>query len=205
MKTLDQVSTFLWRHSERIRWTAVILLLSAAGWSFAAGDVSPQSKLATVAAVDIASGATLRGEDVTIKADSLGLDTVPAAQVPGEISRGPIQAGEPITTSRLTPGRAVELPPGMLAFPLPIPEGDIASLLHSGDRIDVLAATSGSNNGTATVVAADIEVLAIPQPADNLLAGPRSAGAIVLISTTESQAIALAGLGQGQSVSIAIR
>jgi Flp pilus assembly protein CpaB len=205
MTTLDRVSSYLWRNSERIRWSAVILLLAMAGVGFVAGEEPEPTQLVTVAAIDIASGSTLRAQDVTTKPDSLGLSTVPVEQTVGEMARGPIQAGEPVTRSRLAPRRSADLDTGLVVFPLWLPTSEVASLLRAGDRIDVLVPGSEFDESPATTFASDIEVLAIPEPADDQLVGTSTPRSLALVSATQSQALALASLKEGQSLSIAIR
>ncbi len=211
MLSTERASALWWRYSSPIRWTAAALLLLLAGISTILGEDSPPTQPATIAAVDITSGAIIKSSDLTTAADTLGLATLPADQVSGEIARGPISVGEPITASRIAPGRLVDLPPDEVAFPLILPGSHVSDLLVSGDHIDVLAATdlSGTTetaaDPAARVVAADVEVLTVPEFDEQGFGSAAEAEAVVLIAVSQSQVIALAGLRRPGSISIAIR
>lgn len=205
MLSTERVSALWWRHSAPIRWAAVAVLLILAGISTILSEDPPQTQPATVAAVDIASGATIKLSDLTMGVDALGLATLPTDRVAGEIARGPIPAGEPITASRLTPGRAVDLPPDKVAFPLILPDAQVVDLLISGDRIDVLATQGPLEDAEAQIVAADVEVLTVPKPDEGVIGSGGNSGTTVLISASEPQAIALAGVRQADSFSVVIR
>lgn len=205
MLSTERASALWWRYSAPIRWMVVAVLLVLAGFSTILDGGSSQTQRATVAAVDIASGATIESSDLTTALDTLGLVTLPVDRVSGEIARGPISVGEPITSSRLTPGRVVDLPPDLVAFPLVLPDANVTDLLVSGDRIDVIAARGSPEVAEAQIVAADVEVLAVPEIGGGGIGRTGSSDPTVLIAASRPQAIALAGLKRAESISIAIR
>lgn len=201
----DRASALWWRYSSPIRWAVAALLLILAGTSAILGEDPPPTQRATIAAVDITSGQMIKSSDLTTAADALGLATLPIDQASGEISRGPISAGEPITASRLAPGRAVDLPREQVAFPLVLPDAHLSNLLVSGDHIDVFATRDPHEAADARVVATDVEVLAIPDIGEQGLGSSRGTDTVVLVAASRSQAIALAGMKGAGSISIAIR
>jgi Flp pilus assembly protein CpaB len=199
MPSMDRVSSLWWSYSSPIRWAAAIVLVLLAGISTVMHEESPPTQRATVAADDIASGAIIKATDLTTAVDTLGLATLQLDQVPGEVARGPIPAGEPITASRLVPGRAVAHPPNLVAFPLVLPEVHVVDLLVSGDHIDILASREPLESGEAQLVASDVEVLTVPESDEPGI------GSMVLVAASRSQAMALAGIKRAGSISIAIR
>jgi len=125
----------------------------------------------TVAAHDLAGGATLTSADVTTAHVPSG--TVPdgaATRVGGATLAGPVRRGEPITDARLVGPSLTIAHPGLVALPVRLPDGAMAGLLDAGDRIDLYAVASAGGaatdalaaTGRATRVAADVLVLAVP-------------------------------------------
>ena len=211
MLSTERVSALWWRHATAIRWAVATVLLTLAGISTVLDEDSPPTQRATIAAIDITSGAIIKSSDLTTATDTLGLATLPVDRASGEIARGPIAAGEPITASRLSPGRSVDLPPDEVAFPLVLPDAHMSDLLVSGDHIDVFA-TRGPNEAAETaadpaarVVATDVEVLAVPDSDERDIGMNRDADTVVLVAASPAQAIALAGMKRAGSISIAIK
>lgn len=205
---LTRFSASLWRNAQWLRWSAAAVLITLAAFTFASAEESPDYQPATVAAVDIASGAIISPADVTTRLQTRGPPTLAPEQVVGEVARGPIANGEWMTKSRIVPGRTTEMRPGMVAFPLSLADGNVTGLLRSGDRIDILATESTGQlddaDGTS-IVAEAVEVLAIPKSSDESGFGSHAGPSIVLLAATRRQALDLATTSQAQSVTIAIR
>ncbi|WP_283135358.1 Flp pilus assembly protein CpaB [Rhizohabitans arisaemae] len=110
-----------------------------------------------------------------------------AASVHGRVLSGPMRRGEPLTDARLLgPGMLTGSGSGLVAAPVRIADADAAHLVTSGDRIDVLAVSPESD--TASGVARDVPVLAVPAPAR-----PGGGdGALVVLAVTSDQAARLA-------------
>lgn len=203
MQIPNRAAVLWWRHGRRVRLVAAGLLLAVAvlTWPQEQTDLSPQQ--VTVAARDVASGQRLQADDLTTATISLALDTPPPAQAVGEIVRGPLAAGEPVTRTRLAPGRGVEPGSGTVVLPLLVADERIAALLQSGDRVNVLVAPDSLHEGRPRVAAEDVEVLAVPQAPDGP-AGPES-GSVVLLAVGEDQANELAAIRRSDHVTLAIR
>jgi pilus assembly protein CpaB len=152
--------------------------------------------------------------------------TTDVSTVVGSQLSGPLSRGEPLTDVRLTDGVLRRPASGLVSAPVRFADSQAAQLLQPGQRIDVLAAStavgdeaaagsgsgsdsgsgsgsesgsaSGSTAGLATVIAADVMVVAIP-----IGSAPRSGasqvdsdvgieGALVVLATTALQARQLA-------------
>jgi len=174
----------------------------------------PAPTTAIVAAArDLPAGAVLTAAD--LRTIALPPATVPAgatsdlAAVLGAQLSGPLRRGEPLTDVRLTDGVLGRPAPGVVSAPVRLADSQAAQLLQPGQRIDVLAAStavgdagpagtgSGSLVAGATVVAADVMVIAIPiasaSPGGSQVdAGVGVDGALVLLATSPLQARLLA-------------
>jgi len=163
----------------------------------------PASVVVIAAAHDIASGEVLKSGD--LRSVALPAGAVPAGAVTatstavGRTAAGPIRRGEPITDVRLTGGPLAPPGDGLVAAPIRLADADAARLLQPGQHIDVLASVTstaaGAGSGPATVVAADVSVVAIPTPpsdATGQVVGPGFDGALVVLATTPEQARELA-------------
>lgn len=164
----------------------------------------PQS--ITVATHDIPSGATLTGADLTTVTAMLPVGTPGVAELVGEVVRGPLVAGEPVTQGRVVPGGRVAPPPDSLVFPLTLADERIAALLQSGDRVDVLVTPDALHEGQPRVLAEQVEVLGVPVTPDGGFgaASPQS-GAVVLLAVPQQTAAQLAAIRRSDHVSVAIR
>jgi Flp pilus assembly protein CpaB len=163
----------------------------------------PASVAVVAAAHDIASGTILKAADVRLV--TLPVHAVPAGALTagstavGRTAAGPIRRGEPITDVRLAGGPLAPPGDGLVAAPVRLADPEAARLLQVGQHIDVLASlTSASADvtvGAATVVAADVSVVAIPTAsadASGEVGAPGLDGALVVLATTPDQARALA-------------
>ena len=204
MPPVRRTTSFLWRHSVALRSAAagLLLILALASWGSAGPPVEVHPVV--VAAHDIPSGATLTADDLTEAADSLGLDSPSAEDLVGESVRGPIAAGEPITASRLTPGRSVPTAPGTVVFPLTLSDERVAGLLVAGDRVDVIVTPDALHQGQAATVAADVEVLGVSGSEEGPGAALAQSGSVVLLAATHEQAAGLAGIRRSDHVSVTI-
>jgi Flp pilus assembly protein CpaB len=161
-----------------------------------------------VAARDLPIGTTLTAEDVRTA-------RWPAALAPrrgfavsrlavGRRLAAPLARGEPVTLTRVV-GR--ELTAGLDADHVACAvatSGDVSVLVHAGDRVDLLAAPpadplTSSSSAAATVVARDVQVLAVlpAQPSD-----ASSTGSELIVSTTRTSALVLAGLSGSRVLAV---
>jgi Flp pilus assembly protein CpaB len=116
-----------------------------------------------VAAVDLPAGTVLSRAQ-------LGVARLPRAVVPsgtapepgplvGRVLAGSVRAGEPLTDVRLVgAGLTRFLPDGQVAAPVRLADLAVAALVHTGDRVDVLATPRDA--ARADVIAAAALVLA---------------------------------------------
>jgi Flp pilus assembly protein CpaB len=164
----------------------------------------PPSALAVVAAHDLDAGARLTADDlraVTV-ARSLMPQTgsLPMADAVGQVLAAPMRAGEVLTDRALIgPSLLAGYAPGAVAAAIRLPDADIAALLHTGDRLDVYSA-QGDLVHPASLVAADVAVIAVPEPL-----APGEQGAIVVLAATPDQAARLAQASATTGVAVAIR
>jgi pilus assembly protein CpaB len=127
------------------------------------GAGSPDAVAVAVSARDLPAGTVLT-------ADDLATSRYPPAAVPagvagdpeqllGRALAGSVRAREPITDARLVgPGVTSLLPDGQVAAPVRLADLAVAALVHTGDRVDVLA--TAADAPAAEVVAAGALVVA---------------------------------------------
>jgi len=118
-----------------------------------------------VAARDLPAGLTIGTEDLRpARRTSEQLPDgalTPDVDAVGRVVTGSVRRGEVITDRRLLgPGLSASLGTGIVASPVRLVDLEVAALLRSGDRVDILAATADAS--TATVVAGGVVVLAVP-------------------------------------------
>jgi Flp pilus assembly protein CpaB len=170
----------------------------------------PATTTAIVAAArDLPAGAVLTSAD--LRTIAIPPAVVPAgattdlAAVVGSQLSGPLRRGEPLTDVRLTDGVLSRPAHGLVSAPVRLADSQAAQLLQPGQRIDVLAAStavgdaapSGSASSAATVVAADVMVVAIPIASAPPGGGAQVdsvgiEGALVVLATSPLQARQLA-------------
>lgn len=159
---------------------------------------APVPSTPTVVAVsDVAAGAVITAEDVTVVQWPNPTRPAPAASEPdsliGRRATSPIRAGEPLTPVRALGPRTVSLGgPDRVAVSLP-PEALTASgLIRPGDRVGLVGRTDA---GPRTLVDEGI-VLTVDGQIGTVVAVPGSAApAVVQAAATDSIAIVLAGDG----------
>ncbi len=160
-----------------------------------------------VASRDLPGGTVLQPGDLTragFAPDSVPAGTVPSAGAVGRTTAIPLRRGEPITDVRLLAAPLLADYPGMVAAPVRIGDPDAVRLLHVGDVVDVIGADP--QTGSATTVADDAPVIAIPTPSERttgLEAGTVS-GALVVLAVPDRTAHALAGAGVSSYLSVVL-
>ena len=184
------------------RVTAGLLVVVALVLALApAGDAAGVPVL--VAARDLESGATLTAADLLLA--RWPADLVPAgtlaepAAADGRVLAGAARAGEPVTDVRLAgPELAARLAgsPDAAAVPVRLAEPDVAGLLRSGSRVDVV--TAGEDGGV--VLAADVAIVTV-LPA----AAGGSAGPLVLVAMPRSLATHVAAASLADQVAVTLR
>ena len=140
----------------------------AAGIHAATGPAPPTVPV-LVAARDLPAGAELAADDLATVRFAPGSEPAGTADDPeGQVLAAPLRAGEPVTDVRLVGPDLTAGLPGRAAVPVRLPDPGMVALLDVGDHIDLLA--TDPQNGGATVVAADVPVLAVPGLADTTTA-----------------------------------
>lgn len=149
----------------RRRLLAAALTAVAVAAGLHAVAAPPPARVAVpVAARDLPAGAVLERGDLTSADFAPG--SVPSGLAPDAAGRtlaAPLRAGEPVTDVRLVGPALTEGYPGLAAVPVRLPDAAMVDLLRVGDRIDLVSADP--QGGGASVVAADVPVLAIPDAA----------------------------------------
>lgn len=155
------------------------------------------------AARDLPAGAVLTAADLRTIAlppatVPLGAMTDVTALVGSQLT-GALRRGEPLTDVRLTDGVLSRPALGLVSAPVRLADSQAAQLLQPGQRIDVLAASTATDStvSSATVVAADVMVIAIPiastPPGGSQVDSDVGvAGALVVLATSPLQARQLA-------------
>ena len=161
----------------------------------------PASTVTVLAAAhDLLPGAALTTGDLVSVALPVAL--VPhgavedVAEAVGRSVAGAVRQGEPLTDVRLL-GAGLVHGRGLVATPVRLADPATAALLRPGDRVDVLAASSDGRQQSATTVAADLEVLAVPPGGD-------SEGALVVLAATPETAARLAAAGVASRLSVTV-
>jgi pilus assembly protein CpaB len=177
------------------------------------------------AARDLPAGAVLTTADLrTIAVPPAVVPAGATTNVPALVGRqlaAPLRRGEPLTDVRLTEGVLSRPAVGLVSAPVRLADSQAAQLLQPGERIDVLAASTavgdagssgsasgsasgGSSTGTtsstvdaASIVAADVMVVAIPVAAappggSQVTSDVGVEGALVVLATSPLQARLLA-------------
>ncbi len=163
---------------------------------------TPDETLQVVAALhDLHAGSPLTAGDLTTVAlpRSLAPDgaLTTVGSLVGRVLAGPVRRGEALTDVRLLGSELLPGGAGQVAVPVRLADAATAALLHGGDRVDVLAApTEGA--GPATVVAAGLQVLAVPTSAQD------SEGALIVLAATPSVAARLATAAVRSRLSVTV-
>jgi Flp pilus assembly protein CpaB len=156
-----------------------------------------------VAAHDLASGTVLSGDDLVTRRYP------PDIAPPGSVSRAvgrtlaaPVRAGEPVTDVRLVAPSLVSGYPGRVALPVRIADADAVALLRVGDRVSLVAADP--RRGTASYVAVDVPVLALPSIDSETPETARPPGRLVVVGAFAADVDHIAGAVANDLLSIVI-
>lgn len=142
--------------------------------------------------------ADLRRLDLPAAAVPAGALTA-SEQAVGQLVSGPVRRGEALTDVRLVGAGLVPRTGGLVAAPVRLADAAEAALLHTGDRVDVLAApTSATGPPVAVAVARGVQVLAVPGPA------AAEDGALVVVAVDSGVAARLAGAAVSSRLSVTV-
>lgn len=182
--------------------TALLLALRPA--PAPAAPAGPAPVPVAVAAADLPAGTVLADGDVSVA-------RWPPAVVPrgsvrdrasllGRVLAGSVRAGEPLTDVRLVgPALTDLLPAGQVAAPVRLADLAVAALVHTGDRVDVLA--TAKDAARAHVEAAGALVLAVGAPSD---ASTGAAGGLLLIAVDGATAARLAAAATTATLTVTL-
>ena len=170
---------------------------------------APRTVSVWTAARDLSGGSPLNAGDVAIR--RLVVADVPAhaltagTHVVGRLLAAPMREGEPFTDVRLLePSLLAAMDRrGLVGVPVRVADGAAAAALaRSGDVVDVLgrAVTADGTDTAATVVAAGVTVLAVPQRDS----GSSEDAGLVVVAVSPAQATALAAAAD-ERLSIVLR
>ena len=164
---------------------------------------APSHGEVVVAARDLEAGTQVTAADVTIAAVLAqgrpdGVVDDPTLVV-GRRLVAPVRRGEPLTDVRFADARSLadDAGAGRVAAPLRLADGEVAALLAPGTLVDVVAA---DGQGSARVVAEAARVIVVPTPEGDLFDG-----ALVVVSTTATEATALAASAAAGPLSVTLR
>jgi Flp pilus assembly protein CpaB len=170
----------------------------------AARPPAPETEPVLVAARDLPAGTALAPDDLRVVDRELG--TVPTGAVrgspsalAGETLTGPMRAGEALTDWRLVESlSAGAVPAGQVLTSVRLADPAALVLLEPGLRIDLVAADP-AGEGTASVVASDALVVAVPDSED--AAAEVAGGPVVVLAVPEGTAVRLADAAVRSSLS----
>jgi Flp pilus assembly protein CpaB len=156
-----------------------------------------------VAGLDLPAGTVLTREQVTVtrlppSAVPSGTAADPSSLV-GRVLAGSVRAGEPLTDVRLVgAGLTRSLPVGQVAAPVRLADLAVAALVHTGDRVDVLATPHDA--ARAETVAANALVLAADGRPHDASADP--GGGLLLLAVDDATAARLAAVAASSTLTV---
>jgi Flp pilus assembly protein CpaB len=156
-----------------------------------------------VAAHDLTAGRVLTEGDLERR--SYPADVAPVGSVDrgaGRTLAAPVRAGEPVTDVRLVAPSILDGYAGRVALPVRIADAAAVGLLRSGDRVDLVAADP--RRGTASYVAVDVSVLAIPSVDETAAATSQLTGRLVVVAAAPSDVDRIAGAAATDLLSVVI-
>ena len=158
------------------------------------------------AAHDLAGGARITESDV--RAAEFLPATVPsgalraADDAVGRVLAAPLRAGAPLTDLSLLGDRLISgYGRGLVGAPVRIGDAAAVSLLRVGDTVDVLA-SSANGTTTASVVAADAPVIAIPAADGD--SSSFDSGALLVLAVSPQVATGLAEAAVSDRLSVVL-
>ena len=161
----------------------------------------PDTVVVLVAARDLPSGTLLDDRDLVARDFPAVLAPPDAAgAAAGRVLAAPVGRGEVLTDVRLVGPALADAVPGETVLPVRLPDAGMATLLRAGDEVDLVATDPGT--GETSVVARDVTVLATPTGVPDGPAGG-AGGALVVVSASATEAIAIAGAALGQFLTVA--
>ena len=154
-----------------------------------------------VSARDLPAGTVLTTADLAIA--RYPPDVAPAGvtgepeQLRGRVLAGGVRAHEPVTDARLVgPGITSLLPEGQVAAPVRLADLAVAALVHTGDRVDVLATPAEA--AAAEVVAEGALVVATAGGDDDAGAG------LLLLAVDDATAARLAAVATTATLTVTL-
>jgi Flp pilus assembly protein CpaB len=212
LSSLPAGRRFRGRPSFLIRRVLAIALLLTAG-VLAVRPVKAESSPsgpAVVSARDIAAGSVLSPADVRLVQvpDSLrpagALSTLEATE--GRLLAGAARSGEPITDARLVnppaniPGSGDS---GKSIVPVRLSESAVASLLHPGERVDVV--TASSDGGRQVLASMAVVVTVVPDETGSRYGTAAKDGPLVLLELPSDSATQVAAMSLERAVAVTLR
>lgn len=180
--------------------TVLALVLALRPAPVPAAGVSPPVPV-VVAARDLPAGTALAPADLTIaryppEVAPSGVTGDPEL-LRGKVLAGSVRAEEPITDARLVgPGVASLLPEGLVAAPVRLADLAVAGLVHTGDRVDVLA--TAADAAAAERVAESALVVATTGTAEEAGAG------LLLLAVDDETAARLAASATSATLTVTL-
>jgi Flp pilus assembly protein CpaB len=169
---------------------ALLTAVAVAAGLHAVAGPEPPSVPVLVAARDLPAGAELGADDLRTVRFAPGSEPDGAVDRPvGQVLAAPLRSGEPVTDVRLVGPELTVGEPGLVAVPVRLPDPGMVALLDVGDRIDLVA--TDPQQGGASVVAADVPVLAIPE-SDQTASAAGLPGRLVVVGAASGQVEAVA-------------
>ncbi|MBD8870698.1 SAF domain-containing protein [Nocardioides donggukensis] len=162
----------------------------------------PETVRVLTAARDLPAGTVLAPEHLAESGFAEG--TAPEggtsrAEAVGRTLAAPLRRGEPLTDVRLVGPGLLEGYPGLVAAPVPVPDGAAVSLLRVGDRVDLLAADP--RGGETLTLAAAAPVVALPPPVESLGA---AGGRLAVLAVPRGTAAEIAAAAVQRYLSVTI-
>lgn len=156
-----------------------------------------------VAARDLDSGTVLSAHDLVAR--RYPADVAPVGSVTTAVGRtlaAPVRAGEPVTDVRVVAPSLVSGYPGRVALPVRVADADAVALLRVGDTVDLVAADP--RRGTASYVAIDAPVLALPAADTQSPAAAGLTGRLVVIAVDPADVDHIAGAAATDLLSVVL-
>ncbi|MHA6796739.1 SAF domain-containing protein [Pseudonocardia bannensis] len=159
---------------------------------------------------DVAAGATLRAEDLTVR--HWPAELVPAGalrsagDVEGRVLVGAARAGEPLTDLRIAgPELAATATgsPDSASVPVRLADAGVADLLRPGSAVDVV--TVGPSTDEPVVLAGHAIVLTVLSPAGGAGFGSAARGPLVLVALPRESASRVAAAALSDQVALTLR
>ena len=168
-------------------------------------DPRPAAVGVPVAAVDLPAGTVLSRSQLAVA--RLPRAVVPSGTAPepgplvGRVLAGSVRAGEPLTDVRLVgAGLTRFLPQGQVAAPVRLADLAVAALVHTGDRVDVLATPRDA--ARADVIATAALVLATDSRPHDIAA--ESGGGLLLLAVDGATAARLAAVAASSTLTVTL-